>query len=55
MWAFHEGEYHRLLAELEAAAERSPLPELPAGRADLNALLLALRGVAATPSAIYSR
>ena len=32
-------------AELEAAAERSPLPELPAGRADLNALLLSLRGV----------
>ena len=36
--SFHEGEFHRLLAELEAAAERSPLPELPSGRADLNAL-----------------
>ena len=43
--AFHEGEFHRLLAELEAAAERSALPELPAGRADLNALLLSLRSV----------
>ena len=42
--AFHEGEFARLLAELEAAAERSPLPELPAGRAELNALLLSLRG-----------
>ena len=42
---FHEGEFARLLAELEAAAERSPLPELPAGRDELNALLLALRGV----------
>jgi predicted nucleotidyltransferase len=40
---FHEGEFHRLLVELEAAAERSPLPELPAGRDDLNALLLSLR------------
>ena len=47
--AFHEGEYHRLLAELVAAAERSPLPELPAGRAELNALLLSLRGAAASP------
>ncbi len=43
--AFHEGEFHRLLAELEAAAERSSLPELPAGRADLNELLLSLRNV----------
>ena len=42
--AFHESEFHRLLAELATAAERSPLPELPAGRADLNALLLTLRG-----------
>ena len=41
---FHETEFHRLLAELEAAAERSPLPELPAGRVELNSLLLALRG-----------
>ena len=43
--AFHEGEFHRLLAELEAAAGRSPLPEMPAGRADLNILLLSLRRV----------
>ncbi len=42
--AFHESEFHRLSTELAAAAERSPLPELPAGRADLNALLLSLRG-----------
>jgi predicted nucleotidyltransferase len=42
---FHEGEFARLLAELATASERSPLPEQPAGRADLNALLLALRGV----------
>ncbi len=43
--AFHEGEFHRLMGELEAAAERSQLPELPAGYADLNALLLSLRAV----------
>ena len=43
-FAFHEGEFHRLLAELETVAERSPLPELPAGRAELNSLLLSLRG-----------
>ena len=48
--AFHEGEFHRLLAELEAA-ERSSLPGLPAGRADLNALLLSLRGVTMPPPA----
>ena len=46
--AFHEAEFHRLLAELEAAAERSTLPELPAGRADLNELLLSLRSVTAS-------
>lgn len=44
---FHESEFARLLAALEAAAERSPLPELPAGRADLNALLLDLRETSA--------
>lgn len=48
--AFDEGESHRLLAELVAAAERSPMSELPAGRADLNALLLSLRGAAASPT-----
>ncbi len=41
--AFHEREFARLLNELEAAAERSPLPELPAGRGKLNSLLLSLR------------
>ena len=49
--AFHEAEFHRLMAELEAAADRSSLPELPAGRADLNALLLALRNVTTSPPA----
>ncbi len=48
--AFHEKEFHRLLAGLEAAAEHSPLPELPAGSAELDALLLSLRGVAASPT-----
>lgn len=49
--AFHEREFHRLLAELEAAAARSSLPELPAGRAELDELLLSLRGVTASPPA----
>ena len=49
--AFHEAEFHRLLAELEAAAERSSLPELPTGRADLNELLLSLRSITASPPA----
>ena len=49
--AFHEKEFHRLLAELEAAAERSSLPELPIGRAELNKLLLSLRSVTASPPA----
>ena len=43
--AFHKAEFHRLLTALEAAAEHSTLPELPAGRADLNALLLSLREI----------
>ena len=43
--AFHEGEFHRLLAELEAAEARSALPELPTARPDLDALLLSLRGL----------
>ena len=46
--ALHEVKFRRLLAELEAAAERSPLPELPAGRAELNSLLLSLRGQSAS-------
>lgn len=44
-FAFHEAEFARLLAEMERAAETSPLPELPRARAELNALLLRLRGV----------
>ena len=48
-FAFHEAEFTRLLAELEQAAEASPLPELPLPRTReaLNALLLRLRGVPA--------
>ena len=49
--AFHEKEFHHLLAELETAAERSPLPELPAGRDELNALLLFLREGSVQPAA----
>jgi predicted nucleotidyltransferase len=40
---FHEQEFARLLSDLESAAEISPLPEFPAGRAELDALLLSLR------------
>lgn len=45
--ATHQGEFERLLAELEQAALTSALPEIPtpAARADLNALLLELRGI----------
>jgi hypothetical protein len=41
--AFHAGEFARLLSELEAAAETSPLPEFPTARAGLDSLLLSLR------------
>jgi hypothetical protein len=40
---FHEGEYQRLVAELGHAAERSVLPERPAGQDSLNELLIRLR------------
>ncbi len=40
---FHEGEYHRLVAELEQASAASKLPESPSGRAALNDLLVRLR------------
>lgn len=40
---FHEREYHRLVEELELAAEHSILPERPAGRDALNDLLVRLR------------
>jgi len=40
---FHEREYHRLIGELEAAVERSKLPEQASGKAALNDLLVRLR------------
>jgi predicted nucleotidyltransferase len=42
-FGFHEGEYQRLVAELESASEKSHLPEVPSGRAALNDLLVRLR------------
>ena len=44
-YAFHQGEFQRLLAEMEAAAATSPLPAEATGREALNDLLLRLRGV----------
>ncbi len=41
--AFHEGEYHRLVRELERAAEASRLPEQAAGMDALDDLLVRLR------------
>jgi predicted nucleotidyltransferase len=40
---FHEKEFRRLVAELESAAEKSALPEVPASKNDLNDLLIRLR------------
>jgi hypothetical protein len=40
---FHEREYHRLISELEVAAEKSTLPERPSGRDALSDLLVRLR------------
>ncbi len=40
---FHEREFQRLDAELAAARDASPLPELPTARAALNDLLVRLR------------
>jgi hypothetical protein len=40
---FHEKEYERLVAELEAASEKSKLPEAPSGKAALNDLLVRVR------------
>jgi predicted nucleotidyltransferase len=48
-FAFHEKEFQRLLAELEAAATDSPLPEEISCREALNDLLLRLRGVGVDP------
>jgi hypothetical protein len=41
--SLREGEYHRLVAELESASEKSHLPELPSGKDALNDLLVRLR------------
>ncbi|MBI3722731.1 nucleotidyltransferase domain-containing protein [bacterium] len=41
--AFHEGEYRRLVSELEAAHEKSSLPEQPSTRAELNDYLVRAR------------
>jgi uncharacterized protein len=40
---FHQREYDRLRTELELASQSSALPELAAGRAALNDLLVRLR------------
>ena len=40
---FHEKEYERLVGELEAASEKSALPEAPSGKAALNDLLVRVR------------
>jgi predicted nucleotidyltransferase len=40
---FHESEYKRLVAELEAASAASTLPEAPTARASLNGLLVRMR------------
>jgi len=40
---FHEGAYQRLVSELESAAEKSRLPEMPSGKDALNDLLVRLR------------
>jgi uncharacterized protein len=40
---FHEKEYERLVAELEAASEKSELPEVSSGKAALNDLLIRSR------------
>ena len=40
---FHQREYERLRAELEAAYQASDLPEVPTARPALNDLLVRLR------------
>ena len=40
---FHEKEYQRLVAELEAASEKSALPESPSSKEALNDLLVRVR------------
>jgi hypothetical protein len=41
--AFHEREFRRLLAELEAARDTSRLPEMPSAHPALHDLLIRLR------------
>ncbi len=41
--AFHEGQYQRLVSELERAAITSRLPEKPTAKEALHALLVRLR------------
>ena len=41
---FHRREYERLLAQLQAASEKSSLPQAPTARPALNDLLIRLRG-----------
>jgi hypothetical protein len=43
--AFHEQEFLRLNAELEAAGANSHLPDVPTAQPALHELLLELRGV----------
>jgi hypothetical protein len=40
---FHEREFNRLVADLEAAMEKSPLPEVPGCKKAMNDLLVRLR------------
>ena len=40
---FHQQEYERLVSQLEVAAEQSTLPDKPAAKSALNALLVGLR------------
>ena len=48
---FHEREYERLVAELEAAMEESTLPEQASGKAALNDLLVRIRVTSAENAA----
>lgn len=41
--SFHEAEYHRLVAELEAVSAKSTLPDAPTARAALNDFLVRIR------------
>jgi predicted nucleotidyltransferase len=47
--AFYQSEYDRLRGELQSAFEQSSLPEVASAKAELNDLLLRLRGAAPEP------